>query len=143
MARGLGQRAGRRPPQKFSPVPGLRWEVAVWLDLAHEGKVLGEDYGGGTSDWSTVGWCTNRGDARLIARAFTAHRGHHARADVIEHGTDNGVVSMTTDTSLTAPDAPAPPRPPALGEEHGTLAAGLRPASPDRSEIPCQFTDRM
>ncbi|MFH8533241.1 hypothetical protein ACH4GE_33015 [Streptomyces tendae] len=124
------------PPQKFSPAPGLRWEVAVWLDLAHEGKVLGEDYGGGTSDWQTVGWCTNRDDAQMIARAFTAHRGQIARADVIEHGTDNGVVSMTTDTYLTAPDAPAPPRPPARGEQPGTLAAGPRPSSPDRYEIP-------
>ncbi|WP_186779881.1 hypothetical protein [Streptomyces salinarius] len=124
------------PPQEFSPAPGLRWQVAVWLDLAHEGKVLGEDYVGGTSNWSTVGWCTNRDDAQLIARAFTAHRGNHARADVIEHGTDNGVVSMTTDTYLTTPDAPAHPRPPALGEQRGTLAAGPRPTSPDRSEIP-------
>ncbi|MGW5043040.1 hypothetical protein ACWEQK_33355 [Streptomyces parvulus] len=124
------------PPQEFSPAPGLRWQVAVWLDLGHEGKVLGEDYGGGTSNWSTVGWCTSRDDARQIARAFTAYRGHHARADVIEHGTDNGVVSMTRDTYLTAPDAPARPQPPALGEPRGTLAAGPRPASPDRSAIP-------
>lgn len=92
--------------------------------------MLGEDYGGGTSDWSTVGWCTNRDDARQIARAFTAHRGHHARADVIEHGTDNGVVSMTTDTYLTAPDAPAPPRPPALGEEAWHPRRGPSPGLP-------------
>lgn len=124
------------PPQEFSPAPGLRWQVAVWLDLAYEGKVLGEDYGGSTSDWSTVGWCTSREDAQLIARAYTAHRGNHARADVIEHGTDNGVVSVTRDTFLPAPDAPARPRPPALGEPRGTRAAGSRPASPDRSEIP-------
>ncbi|WP_030756642.1 hypothetical protein [Streptomyces sp. NRRL F-5135] len=132
------ERPGRivDPPQEFSPAPGLRWQVAVWVDLGHEGKVLGEDYGGGTSAWSTVGWCTSRDDARLIARAYTAHRGDHARADVIEHGSDNGIVSVARDTYLPAPDAPARPRPPALGEQRGTLAAGPRPASPDRSEIP-------
>ncbi|MEU3633027.1 hypothetical protein [Streptomyces fradiae] len=124
------------PPQEFSPGPGLRWQVAVWLDLAHEGKVLGEDYAGGTSGWSTVGWSTSREDARQVARAYVAHRGNHARAGVIEHGTDNGVVSLTVDTYFPAPEAPARPRPPALGEPRGTLAAGPRPASPDRSEIP-------
>lgn len=116
------------PPQVFAPGPGLRWQVAVWLDLGHEGKVLGEDYGGGTSDWQTVGWCASRDDARQIARAYTAHRDHYARADVIEHGTDNGIVSLTTDTYFPAPDAPERPRP--------TTASGPRPTSPDRSEIP-------
>ncbi|AWN32589.1 hypothetical protein [Streptomyces sp. NEAU-S7GS2] len=116
------------PPQEFSPAPGLRWQVAVWLDLGHGGKVQGEDYGGSTSDWQTVGWCTSRDDARLIARAYTAHRDHYARADVIEHGTDNGVVSLTTDTYLPAPDAPERPRP--------STAPGPRPASPDRAEVP-------
>lgn len=117
------------PPQKFAPAPGLRWQVAVWLDhLGHEGKVLGEDYGGGTSDWRTVGWCASRDDARQIARAYTAHRGHYARADVIEHGTDNGITSLTTDMYLPAPDAPERPRP--------STTPGPRPASPDRSEIP-------
>ncbi|MFF9632888.1 hypothetical protein [Streptomyces fradiae] len=124
------------PPQEFSPAPGLRWQVAVWVDLGHEGQVMGEDYSGGTSNWQTVGWCTSRDDARLIARAYTAHRGHYARADVIEHGTDNGIVSYTTDTYLPAPDAPPRPRPPALGEPRGTLADSPRPASPDRSEVP-------
>lgn len=116
------------PPQKFSPAPGLRWQVAVWLDLGHEGKVLGEDYAGGTSDWQTVGWCASRDDARQIARAYTAHCGHYARADVLEHGTDNGIVSLTTDTYLPAPDAPERPRP--------VTAPGPRPASPHKSEIP-------
>ncbi|MFD8386172.1 hypothetical protein ACFV2X_48030 [Streptomyces sp. NPDC059679] len=116
------------PPQEFSPAPGLHWQVAVWLDLAHEGKVLGEDYSGGTSDWQTVGWCTSREDARQIARAYTAHRDHYARADVIEHGTDNGIVSLTTDAYFPAPDAPKRPRP--------SAAPGPRPASPDRSKIP-------
>ncbi|MEV4441326.1 hypothetical protein AB0K09_20340 [Streptomyces sp. NPDC049577] len=118
------------PPQTFAPAPGLRWQVAVWLDLGHEGRVLGEDYSGSTSDWQTVGWCTTRDDARQIARAYTAHRGHYARADVIEHGTDNGVASLTTDTYLPAPDAPERPRPATA------TAPGPRPASPDRSEIP-------
>jgi hypothetical protein len=124
------------PPQEFSPAPGLRWQVAVWVDLGYEGQVMGEDYSGGTSNWQTVGWCTSRDDAQLIARAYTAHRGHYARADVIEHGTDNGIISLTVDTYVPAPDAPARPRPPALGEPRGTLAASPRPASPDRSEIP-------
>ncbi|MER6947413.1 hypothetical protein ABT294_25605 [Nonomuraea sp. NPDC000554] len=58
------------PPQEFAPAPGLRWQVAVWLDLGHnEGKVMGEDHGGSTSGWQTVGWCSTRDDARLIARA--------------------------------------------------------------------------
>jgi hypothetical protein len=116
------------PPQDFFPAPGLRWQVAVWLDLGHEGKVLGEDYGGSASGWQTVGWCTSREDAQMIARAYTAHRGHYARADVIEHGTDNGIVSLTRDTYLSAPGAPERPR--------STTAPGPRPASPDRSEIP-------
>lgn len=116
------------PPQKFAPAPGLCWEVAVWLDLGHEGQVLGEDYVGGTSDWQTVGWCASRDDARLIARAYTAHRSHYARADVIEHGPDNGIVSITRDTYLQAPDAPERPQP--------ATPPGPRPASPDRSEIP-------
>ncbi|MEU0287458.1 hypothetical protein [Streptomyces sp. NPDC006147] len=124
------------PPQEFSPAPGLRWQVALWLDLAREGKVLGEDYIGGTSGWTTLGWCASRDDARQIARAFTAHRGPYARADVIEHGADNGVVSVTRETYLPAPDAPVRPRPPALGEPRGTLAAGPRPSSPGRTEIP-------
>ncbi|MFE1735032.1 hypothetical protein ACFW6X_33635 [Streptomyces bacillaris] len=116
------------PPQDFFPARGLRWQVAVWLDLAHEGKVLGEDYVGGTSAWQTVGWCTSREDAQMIARAYTAHRGQYARADVIEHGTDNGIVSTSRDTYLRAPDAPERPRP--------VTPSGPRPASPDRSEIP-------
>lgn len=116
------------PPQEFSPAPGLRWQVAVWLDLGDGGKVLGEDYRGSTSNWQTVGWCTSRDDARQIARAYAAHRNHYARVDVIEHGTDNGVVSRTTDTYLPAPDAPERPRP--------ATAQGPRPASPDRSEVP-------
>lgn len=116
------------PPQEFAPAPGLRWQVAVWHDLGRGGKVLGEDYAGGASDWRTVGWCASRDDARQIARAFTAHRGDNARADVIEHGTDNGIVSRTTDTFLPAPDAPERPRPAA--------AHGPRPASPDRSQVP-------
>jgi hypothetical protein len=120
------------PPQKFLPAPGLHWEVAVWLDLGHDddrvGKVMGEDYGGGTSDWQTVGWCTNREDATLIARAYTAHRSHYTRADVIEHGHDAGVVSITRESFLQAPDAPKRPK--------ATAVPGPRPASPDRSEIP-------
>lgn len=115
------------PPQEFAPAPGLRWQVAVWLTLG-DGKVLGEDYGGGTSNWETVGWCTSRDDARQIARAYTAHRGHYARADVVEHGTDNGIVSLTVDTFLPSPDAPERPEP--------ATVPGPRPASPDRSEIP-------
>jgi hypothetical protein len=116
------------PPQEFAPAPGLRWQVAVWHDLGHEGKVLGEDYGGDTSGWQTVGWCSTRDDARQIARAYMAHRDHYARADVVEHGTDNGVVSLVTDTYLPDPDAPERPRP--------STAPGPRPASPHRSEIP-------
>ncbi|WP_165969292.1 hypothetical protein [Actinomadura sp. KC06] len=90
------------PPQEFSPAPGLRWQVAVWLDISR-GKVLGEDYAGSTSNWQTVGWCASRDDARQIARAYAAHRSDHARVDVIEHGTDNGVVSRTIDTFQQAP----------------------------------------
>ncbi|WP_336215988.1 hypothetical protein [Nonomuraea sp. LPB2021202275-12-8] len=116
------------PPQEFAPAPGLRWQVAVWHDLGHEGRVLGEDYGGSTSDWRTVGWCSGREEARLIARAHVAHRGDNARADVVEHGTDNGVISRTTDTYLPDPDAPERPR--------LVTAPGPRPASPHRSEIP-------
>lgn len=117
------------PPQDFFPAPGLRWQVAVWLDMSREdGRVLGEDYGGSASSWQTVGWCTSREDAQMIARAYTAHRNHYARADVIEHGTDNGIVSLTRDTYLPASDAPERPRP--------LTASGARPASPDRSEIP-------
>ncbi|MGA4960292.1 hypothetical protein [Streptomyces lavendulocolor] len=26
------------PPRRFSPAPGLRWEIAAWLDMAREGK---------------------------------------------------------------------------------------------------------
>ncbi|SEH01760.1 hypothetical protein SAMN05444920_1229 [Nonomuraea solani] len=117
------------PPQEFAPAPGLRWQVAVWHDLrGTEGKVLGEDYGGNTSNWQTVGWCSTRDDARLIARAYMPHRDHYARADVVEHGTDNGEVSRTVDTYLPDPDAPERPRP--------ATAPGPRPASPHRSEIP-------
>ncbi|MFK0113980.1 hypothetical protein [Streptomyces sp. NPDC091217] len=117
------------PPQKFLPGPGLNWEVAVWLDLGIEdGKVAGEDYIGGPSAWSTVGWFTNREDAARVARAYTAHRSHYARADVIEHGQDAGVVSLTRDTFVQAPDAPVRPRP--------ARPTGPRPASPHRSEIP-------
>lgn len=116
------------PPQELAPAPGLRWQVAVWLDLAHDGRVLGEDYAGSASDWQTVGWCTSRDDARLIARAYTAYRDHYARADVVEHGTDNGVVSAITDTFLPSPDAPERPRP--------TTPPGRRPASPDVSQVP-------
>ncbi|PZG19909.1 hypothetical protein [Nonomuraea aridisoli] len=116
------------PPQEFVPAPGLRWQVAVWHDLRHDGRVLGEDYGGSTSAWRTVGWCASRDDARLIARAHVAHCGENARADVVEHGTDNGVVSRVIDTYLPDPDAPERPRP--------VAAPGPRPASPHRSEIP-------
>ncbi|MGW5121894.1 hypothetical protein ACWEQ8_41730, partial [Streptomyces noursei] len=117
------------PPQDFFPAPGLRWQVAVWLDLSREdGRVHGEDYAGSASGWQTVGWCTSREDAQLIARSYTAHRCPYARADVIEHGTDNGTVSLTRDTYLPASDAPERPRP--------TTAPGTRPASPDHSEIP-------
>ncbi|WP_242911505.1 hypothetical protein [Actinomadura terrae] len=117
------------PPQAFAPAPELRWQVTVWHDLTAGGrKVLGEDYAGSTSHWRTVGWCATRNDARQIARAFTAHRGDYARADVIEHGTDHGVVSRSVDTYLPAPDAPERPRP--------TVAQGPRPASPGRSEVP-------
>ncbi|WP_431984721.1 hypothetical protein [Streptomyces qinglanensis] len=90
--------------------------------------MLGEDYHGGAPNWQTVGWCTSRGDARRIARAYTAHDGHYTRADVVEHGTDFGVISMTTDTYLPAPDASERPRP--------VSSSSPRPASPDRSKIP-------
>lgn len=125
------ERPGRivDPPQHVLPAPGLNWEVAVWLDLGIEdGKVAGEDYGGGSSAWQTVGWFMNREDAAAVARAYTAHRSHYARADVIEHGTDAGVASLTRDTFIQAPDAPVRPRP--------VRPAGPRPASPHRSEIP-------
>ncbi|QPM21541.1 hypothetical protein [Streptomyces clavuligerus] len=121
------------PPQNFSPAPGLCWEIAAWHDLARDGRVLGEDHSGGISQWQTIGWCTNRADARLVARAFTAHRGPSpfARVDVIRHGPDNGIVSRTTDTYLPAPTAPdAPEHPPVQRAE------GPRPASPDRSQVP-------
>ncbi|MEU3978315.1 hypothetical protein [Streptomyces bacillaris] len=117
------------PPQTFSPAPGLRWEVAAWHDLARDGNVLGEDYGGGTSAWSTVGWCTSRADAQEVAAALTAHRSAYTRADVIEHGTDNGIVSVTRTTYLQAADAPKRPWGP-------VRAPGPRPASPERTEIP-------
>lgn len=117
------------PPQKFLPGPGLNWEVAIWLDLGiEERKVAGEDYDGGSSAWQTVGWFTNRADAVQVARAYTAHRSSYARADVVEHGSDAGVVSLTRDTFVQAPDAPVRPRP--------AMPAGPRPASPHRSEIP-------
>lgn len=115
------------PPQTFSPAPGLRWQVAVWHVHGNGEKVLGEDYAGSAPAWQTVGWCTSRDDARQIARAYTAHRGDYARADVIEHGTDNGTVSATADTYLQAPDAPERPRP--------ATAPGPRPISPARTEI--------
>lgn len=116
------------PKQEFSPARGLRWQVAVWLDLGRGGQVQGEDYGGGTSGWETVGWCTSREDARQIARAYVAHRGHYLRADVVEHGTDNGIISVVADTYLPAPNAPERPR--------AVTPPGPRPVSPDRSEIP-------
>lgn len=100
------------PPQKSLPGPGLNWEVTVWLDLGiEERKVAGEDYGGGSSAWQTVGWFTNREDAVQVARAYTAYRSPYARADVVEHGSDAGVVSLTRDTFVQAPDAPARSRP--------------------------------
>jgi predicted nicotinamide N-methyase len=106
-----------------APAPGLRWQAAVWLDLEHnERKVMGEDHSGSTSGWQTVGWCSARDDARLIARAYMARHDHYARADVVEHGTDNGVVSLITDTYLPAPDAPERPRP--------STAPGPRPETP-------------
>jgi len=117
------------PPQVFSPARELRWQVAVWPDKAgSKGEVLGEDYAGSAPYWQTVGWCTSREDARLIARAYAAYRGEYARADVVEHGTDNGFVSLTRDTYVPVPDAPEPPRP--------ATPPGPRPASPDRSEVP-------
>jgi hypothetical protein len=117
------------PPQEFAPAQGLRWEVAVYMDLGiEEGRVFGEDYGGSSGGWETVCWCTSRKDARQIARSYTAHRGHYARADVVEHGTDNGIVSVTVDTFLPDPDAPERPQP--------VRAAGPRPASLHHSEIP-------
>ncbi|MFJ4774014.1 hypothetical protein ACIP88_33735 [Streptomyces uncialis] len=70
------------PPQNFAPAPGLVWEVAGWLDLAREGRVLGEDYSGGLSDWQTIGWCTSRQDARQIASTSAAHRSSFARVGV-------------------------------------------------------------
>lgn len=116
------------PPQEFAPAPGLLWEVAVYMDLGIEdGRVFGEDYGGSSGGWETVGWCTSRGDARQIAAAYTAYRGHYARADVVEHGTDNGIVSLTRDTFLQAPDAPERPRP--------VRAAGPRPVLND-TDVP-------
>ncbi|MFE9484732.1 hypothetical protein ACFYNM_39900 [Streptomyces spororaveus] len=116
------------PPQRFAPAPDL-WEVAAWLDMSQEdGRVLGEDYSGSASSWQTVGWCTNREDARLIARAYVAHRGHFTRADVLQHGPDSGVVSMVRDSYLQAPDAPVQAR--------AEAAPGPRPASPDRAEVP-------
>ncbi|NUU22092.1 MAG: hypothetical protein HOV68_11350 [Streptomycetaceae bacterium] len=117
------------PPQTLCPSPALQWEVAAWLDLSwKEGQVLGEDYGGSASGWQTVGWCATRDDARQIARACTAYRDDFTRADVVQHGPDRGVTSVTTDTLLQAPDAP----------ERRRLARvpGPRPASPDRSEVP-------
>ncbi|HEY5834956.1 hypothetical protein [Streptomyces sp.] len=100
------------PPQEFAPAPGLLWEVAVYMDLGiEEGKVFGEDYGGSSGGWDTAAWCTSREDARQIARAYTAYRGHYARADVVEHGTDNGIISVTRDSFFPAPDAPERPRP--------------------------------
>ena len=98
------------PPQVFSPARELCWEVTVWIDLSDHG-VLGEDYSGNTSGWQTVGWCTTRDDARLIARAYTAHRGPYTRADVLQHGPDRGVASLTRDTYLQAHHAPERTRP--------------------------------
>ncbi|MEU9703019.1 hypothetical protein [Streptomyces sp. NPDC047981] len=118
------------PPQTFTPASGLRWEVAAWLDMSRDGQVLGEDYGGSASGWQTVGWCTSREDACQVAAAYAApaHDSLFSRADVVQHGTDNGIVSVTVDTYLAVPDAPARPR--------RGAAAGPRPASPDRSEVP-------
>lgn len=117
------------PPQVFAPAPDLRWQVAAWLDMGmNGGGVFGEDYGGSLGGWDTVAWCTNREDACQIARAYTAHRSHYARADVLQHGADLGVVSLTTDTFVQAPDAPELAR--------ATAAPGPRPQSPPYSEIP-------
>lgn len=117
------------PPQEFAPAPGLLWEVAAYFDLGFEdGRVLGEDYGGSSGGWETVGWCTSREDARLIARAYTAYRGHYARADVVEHGTDNGIVSVTRDSFLQTRNAPERPRP--------ARAAGPRPTAPHHADFP-------
>ncbi|MFG2623230.1 hypothetical protein ACGFXC_37050 [Streptomyces sp. NPDC048507] len=116
------------PPQRFAPAPNM-WEVAAWLDMSQEdGRVLGEDYGGSASSWQTVGWCTTREDAQLIARAYVAHHGHFTRADVLQHGPDLGYVSEIRDSYLQAPDAPAQAR--------AKAAPGPRPASPDRAEVP-------
>jgi hypothetical protein len=117
------------PPQEFAPAPGLLWEVAVYMDLGIEdGRVFGEDYGGSSGGWETVGWCTSREDARQIAAAYTAFRGHYARADVVEHGTDNGIVSVTRDSFLQAPGAAERPRP--------VPAAGPRPAPLNDTDVP-------
>ncbi|MFF5783216.1 hypothetical protein ACFY7Y_40675 [Streptomyces virginiae] len=117
------------PPQRFAPSAELPWEVAGWLDLGWEdGRVLGEDYAGSASSWQTIGWCTTREDARMIARAYVAHRGHFTRADVLQHGPDGGVASMVRDSYLQAPDAPVQAR--------AEAGPGPRPASPDRAEVP-------
>ncbi|WP_331756642.1 hypothetical protein [Streptomyces sp. NBC_01568] len=117
------------PPQTFAPSAELCWEVAVWLDLSWEnGQVLGEDYAGGVSAWQTVGWCTTREDAQLIARGYAAHRGPYARADVLQHGPDLGYASLVRDSYVRPLDAPERPRLDAV--------PGPRPASPDRAEIP-------
>lgn len=119
------------PPQTFAPAAELRWQVAAWPDMAMDGgRVMGEDYGGSSGNWETVAWCTSRDDARQIAAAYTAHRGTYTRADVIEHGSDLGVTSMTVDTYLQALDAPERPK-------RATAPAGPRPASPaPGSEVP-------
>ncbi|WP_331731386.1 hypothetical protein [Streptomyces sp. NBC_00073] len=117
------------PPQTFAPSADLCWEVTVWLDPSWEdGRVLGEDYGGEVSAWQTVGWCTNREDAQLIARGYTAHRGPYARADVLQHGPDLGYASLVRDSYVRPLDAPEWPR--------LDVVPGPRPASPDGAEIP-------
>lgn len=116
------------PPQVFSPAAELCWEVAVWVDPRWEdGKGIGEDYDGVVSEWQTVGWCTTREDARQIALAFTAHRGPYARAEVLEHGSDRGVASLTRGVYRQSPDAPERPR--------RATEPGPRPASPDRRQL--------
>ncbi|MEU8943554.1 hypothetical protein AB0C97_36800 [Streptomyces goshikiensis] len=117
------------PPQTFAPAAALCWEVAVWLDVSGaDGRVLGEDYGGGVSAWQTVGWCETREDARLIARGYAARGGSYARADVLQHGPDLGYASQVRDSYLRQLDAPERPR--------LDVVPGPRPASPGQEEFP-------
>lgn len=109
-----------QPASPAAPSPDLPFEVRVWHQMP---GILGEDYAGSASAWTTWGWCADQTAAVELADAAVAHRlndyeqrrggrdSGYLRAEVYEHAPD-GAEPRGVHRADADPDRPEVPRPP-------------------------------